>query len=77
MDNGQIILFQTHGGETKIEVRLSNETVWLTADQMAELFQRNKSTISRHIKMCLKVVNYSEIQLLQKMQRLPLMGKPM
>ena len=50
MDNGQIILFQTQGGETKIEVRLSNETVWLTADQMAELFQRNKSTISRHIK---------------------------
>lgn len=51
MDSGQIILFQTQGGETKIEVRLSNETVWLTADQMAELFQRNKSTISRHIKL--------------------------
>lgn len=50
MDSGQIILFQTQGGETKIEVRLSNETVWLTTDQMAELFQRNKSTISRHIK---------------------------
>ena len=50
MDTGQIILFQTHGGNTKIEVRLANETVWLTADQMAELFQRNKSTISRHIK---------------------------
>lgn len=50
MDKGQIILFQTPGGETKIEVRLANETVWLTADQMAELFQRNKSTISRHIK---------------------------
>lgn len=50
MNKGQIVLFQTQGGETKIEVRLSNETVWLTADQMAELFQRNKSTISRHIK---------------------------
>lgn len=50
MDNGQIILYQTQGGETKIEVRLANETVWLSADQMAELFQRNKSTISRHIK---------------------------
>lgn len=50
MDTGQIILFQTQGGDTKIEVRLANETVWLTADQMAELFQRNKSTISRHIK---------------------------
>lgn len=50
MDSGQIILFQTQGGETKIEVRLSNETVWLTADQMAELFQRDRSTIQRHIK---------------------------
>ena len=50
MDSGQIILFQTQSGETKIEVRLANESVWLTADQMAELFQRNKSTISRHIK---------------------------
>lgn len=50
MDNGQIILFQTQGGETKIEVRLSNETVWLTADQMAELFLRDHSTIQRHIK---------------------------
>ena len=50
MDNGQIILFQTQGGETKIEVRLANETVWLTADQMAELFQRDRSTIQRHVK---------------------------
>ena len=33
-----------------MEVRLADESVWLNADQMAELFQRNKSTISRHIK---------------------------
>ena len=50
MDNGQIILFQTQGGETKIEVRLANESVWLTVEQMAELFQRDRSTIQRHIK---------------------------
>lgn len=50
MDNGQIILFLTRGVGTKIEVRHSNETVWLTADQMVVLFQRNKSTISQHIK---------------------------
>ena len=50
MDTGQIILFQTLSGDTKIEVRLANETVWLTADQMAELFQRDRSTIQRHIK---------------------------
>ena len=40
MDNGQIILFQMQGGETKIEVRLANESVWLTTEQMAGLFQR-------------------------------------
>lgn len=47
---GSIILYQTQDGESKIEVTLSHDTVWLTTDQMAELFQRNKSTISRHIK---------------------------
>lgn len=49
MDSGQIVLF-TKGGETKIEVRLANESVWLTADQMAEVFQRDRSTIQRHVK---------------------------
>lgn len=49
-NNGSIILYQTEDGESRIEVTLCNDTVWLTADQMAELFQRNKSTISRHIK---------------------------
>ena len=49
-DKGQIILYQTQDGENKIEVTLANDTVWLTADQMAELFQRNKSTISRHVR---------------------------
>ena len=47
---GNFLLYQTEDGQTKIEVTLANDTVWLTADQMAELFQRNKSTISRHIK---------------------------
>lgn len=51
---GDILLYQTQDGTTKIEVTLSGETVWLTADQMAELFQRNKSTISRHIRNVLE-----------------------
>ena len=54
MDKGQIILYQTPDGESKIEVRLENDAVWLSADQMAELFQRNKSTISRHTKNVLE-----------------------
>ena len=59
MDKGQIILYQTLDGESKIEVRLENDTVWLSADQMAELFQRNKSTISRHI---MNVVEDGELE---------------
>ena len=47
---GNIILYQTEDGQSRIDVTLSDDTVWLTADQMAELFQRNKSTISRHIR---------------------------
>ena len=49
-NKGQILLYQTVDGESRIEVTLCNDTVWLTLDQMAELFQRDKSTISRHIK---------------------------
>ena len=49
MDKGQFLLYQTPDGESQIEVKLQDDTVWLSLDQMAELFQRNKSTISRHI----------------------------
>ena len=49
-EHSNIILYQTPDGVTKIEVTLQGETVWLSLEQMAELFQRNKSTISRHIK---------------------------
>lgn len=49
-NRGQILLYQTPDGESRIEVRMQDETVWLNLEQMSELFQRNKSTISRHIK---------------------------
>lgn len=47
---GRVIIYQSEDGLSKIDVKLINETVWLSIDQMAELFQRDKSTISRHIK---------------------------
>ncbi|MEG1934068.1 MAG: cell filamentation protein Fic, partial [Kiritimatiellia bacterium] len=51
MDNyGEMLIYQTEDGLTKIDVNLQDETVWLSQEQMADLFQRNKSTISRHIK---------------------------
>ena len=51
---GEIILYQTEDGNSRIEVRLQGDTVWLNLDQLAELFQRNKSTISRHIRNVFK-----------------------
>jgi hypothetical protein len=48
--NSEIVMYQTEDGLTKIETTFDNDTVWLSIDQMAELFQRDKSTISRHIK---------------------------
>jgi hypothetical protein len=46
----EIILYQTEDGRARLEVKLENETVWLTLNQLAELFQRDKSVISKHIK---------------------------
>lgn len=43
-------MYTTEDGVTKIQATFDNDTVWLSIDQMAELFQRDKSTISRHIK---------------------------
>jgi len=51
MDNkGEIVIYQTPDGTTQLDVRLDGETVWITQDQMTQLFQRDKSTISRHIR---------------------------
>lgn len=47
--NSNIIIYQTEDGGTKIETRLENETVWLTLDQMSDLFQKSRSTINEHI----------------------------
>ena len=49
-NQGDIVIYQTEDGETKIDVRFVNETVWLSLDQLSVLFERNKSTISRHLK---------------------------
>lgn len=48
--NSELILYQTEDGRTRIECRFEGETIWLTQAMMAELFQRDKSVISRHIK---------------------------
>ena len=59
MNNSNIIMYTTEDGLTKIETTFEDDTVWLSLDQMAELFQRDKSTISRHIK---KIFEERELQ---------------
>lgn len=54
MQTGEIIIYQASDGQTSIDVRLENETVWLTQAQLIELFQRDQSVISRHIKNVFK-----------------------
>ncbi len=49
-NNSELIIYTTEDGLTKVDVTFDNDTVWLSLDQMANLFQRDKSTISRHIK---------------------------
>lgn len=49
-DRGEVILYRTADGRTALDVRLAGETVWLTLNQMADLFGRDKSVISRHLR---------------------------
>ena len=70
-NKGEIVIYQIEDGTTKLSVNLQDETVWLSLEQMAELFQRDKSTISRHIKNVLEegelqqastVANFATVQ---------------
>ena len=48
-NNSEILLYQTEDGQTKIDVRLEEETVWLSQAQMGQLFQKERSVITKHI----------------------------
>lgn len=64
-NSGEIIIYQPD--ETiSLEVRMGEDTVWLTLDQMAALFQRNKSTISRHIKSIFETNELTESSVVAK-----------
>ena len=49
MEENKIMIYQTEDGQTQIDVRLDNDMVWLTQAQMAELFQKDRTVITRHI----------------------------
>jgi hypothetical protein len=67
MENTNILIYQSEDGTTKIETRLEDETVWLTIDQMAELFQKSRSTINEHI---LNIYEEKELDNEQSMRKI-------
>jgi prophage maintenance system killer protein len=67
LDNDAVVLYQAEDGTTSLEVRLYEETVWLTQAQMAELFQRDQSVISRHVNNVFKEGELSRESTMQKM----------
>ena len=50
MNTSEILIYQTHEGNTRLEVRLENDTVWLSQEQIGQLFNKAKATISEHIR---------------------------
>ncbi len=74
-NNYQIILYQTEDGKTKIEVKLKDETVWLTQAQIIELFQKVKSTISEHVKHLFEEGELNEDSVFRKFRTTASYGK--
>jgi hypothetical protein len=56
-DDTEFLLYQTADGSIRIETRMQDESVWLTQDQMSNLFHKSKSTINEHIKNVLMLIN--------------------
>lgn len=65
-DQGEIIIYKTDNGDTKIDVRFVDETVWLTQAQLCELYQSSKSNISEHIKHIFEEGELDEISVVRK-----------
>ena len=73
---GEFLLYQTEDGRSRIEVRMQGETVWLTQDQMAQLFCKAKSTINEHIKNIFKEGELVEEQVMTKFGNSEFSTKP-
>ena len=73
---GEFLLYQTEDGRIRIETRMQEETVWLTQDQMAQLFGKAKSTINEHIKNIFKEGELVEEQVMRKFGNSEFSTKP-
>ncbi|MBE6332464.1 MAG: hypothetical protein E7070_09215 [Bacteroidales bacterium] len=75
MEENQIIIYQTEDGQTQIDVRLENDTVWLTQAQMAELFQTDRTSIVRHINNIYKIEELDRKATCAKIAQVQIEGK--
>ena len=66
--NNEIILFETHDQEVKLSVSLENETVWLSSNQMALLFDRDEKTVRKHVNNVFKENELDKENNTQKMR---------
>ena len=73
--NNQIVIYQTEDGQTQIDVRIENETVWLTQAQMAELFETDRTSIVRHINNIYKVEELDRESTCAKIAQVQVEGK--
>ncbi len=71
-----ITIYETEDGQTKLQVKIEDETVWLTQDQMAELFEKSKSTINEHIKNVYEEKELVENQTMRKFGNSEFSTKP-
>ena len=75
MNENQIVIYQTDDGQTQIDVRLENDTVWLTQAQMADLFQTDRTSIVRHVNNIYKVEELDKESTCAKKAQVQIEGK--
>jgi hypothetical protein len=76
MENTKIIIYQSEDGKTKIQTQLENETLWLSQENMSELFQKSRSTINEHIKNIYKENELVETETMKKFGNSEFTKKP-
>jgi len=74
-NQGEIVIYQSQNGDTKIDVRFVDETVWLTQAQLCDLYQTSKSNISEHIKHIFEEGELEEISVVRKFRTTAADGK--
>ena len=75
MEENKIIIYQSEDGQTKIKVRLENDTVWLTQAQMAELFQTDRTSIVRHVQNIYKIGELDRVSTCAKIAQVQTEGR--